>query len=83
MFLLAQAGLNLALFTHWPLRDPEYGRRLSALRQRQAERGPGRPLVLLMGSSRVAMNVRPGLMEVNRREGGPTVFNFGLCRPGR
>ncbi len=82
LFLLAQAGLHVALTTCWPLRDPEYGRRLTALRARQAERGPGRPLVLLTGSSRVAVNVRPGLMEVNHREGGPTVFNFALCRAG-
>lgn len=83
LFLLAQAGLNFALFRTWPLRDPEYGRRLVALRQRQAERGAGRPLVLLLGSSRVGMNLRPGLLEVNRPDAdGPTVFNFGLCRAG-
>ncbi|MFO0846479.1 MAG: hypothetical protein U0797_29610 [Gemmataceae bacterium] len=82
LFLLAQVGLNLILVTSWPVRDPEYGRRLAALRQRLLERGPGRPLTLLIGSSRVAMNVRPGLMEVNQTRGGPTVFNFGLCRAG-
>src|SRR5687768_1884754 len=77
LFLLVQAGLCLALTFSWPLRDPEYGRRLVSLRQRQRERGPGRPLVVLLGSSRVAMNIRPGLMEVNRRDApGPIVFNF-------
>jgi hypothetical protein len=81
LFLLAQAGLNLALHRSWSLRDPEYGRRLVALRQRLAERDSRRPLVLLLGSSRVAMNLRPGLLAVNRRGGdGPVVFNFGLCR---
>jgi hypothetical protein len=81
LFLLVQAGLNLALLRSWPLRDPEYGRRLVALRQRLAERRPGRPLVLVLGSSRVAVNLRPGLLDVNRLDsGGPVVFNFGLCR---
>lgn len=82
LFLLAQVGLNLTLVTAWPVRDPEYGRRLTALRQRLRERQPGRPLTLLMGSSRVAMNVRPGLMEIHQSRSGPTVFNFGICRAG-
>jgi hypothetical protein len=82
-FAVAQAGLLWALTASSSLRDPEYGHRLSALRQRLAERAPGRPLVVLLGSSRVALGVRPGLLATNERTGGrPIVFNFGLCRAG-
>ncbi len=80
---IAQLGLLLAFAARSPSRDPEYDLHLAALKQRLKERAPGRPLVLLLGSSRVGLNVRPALMAVNRREaGGPVVFNFGLCYSG-
>src|SRR5262245_4077574 len=59
LFLLGQ--LALALFVEWghpEIIDPEYGRRLQLLRERRAE-APGRPLVLVLGSSRTAMGFRP------------------------
>ena len=83
-FLLAQLGLLIAFAVRTPSRDPEYDLHLASLQARLKERGPGRPLVLLLGSSRVGLNVRPGLMAVNRTApgGGPVVFNFGLCYSG-
>src|SRR5205823_3969902 len=77
----AQLGLALALSRSWGLRDPEYGRRLATLRARLAERGPGRKLVLMLGSSRVGVNVRPALLAANQPASGQeaVVFNFGLC----
>jgi hypothetical protein len=83
-FALLQLGLALALIVSWPLRDPEYGPRLESLRARLAERAPGRPLVIFLGSSRTAWALRPGLLATNRdRPGrGPVVFNFGLCGAG-
>ena len=81
-FVLLQAGLFTALSLWWPLRDPEFGRRLVHLRARMAER-PNRPLVVLLGSSRVAMGFRPELMRTNDRSGaGPVVFNLALCGSG-
>lgn len=82
-FLAAQVGLLLALATDRALRDPEYGRRLVALRARLAERPAGRPVVAVLGSSRVAMGFRPGLLRTNEAAGtGPVVFNMAICRAG-
>jgi hypothetical protein len=60
-------------------RDPEYGKRLARLRARTAEH-PGRPLVLVLGNSRTAMGVRPGVLEP--APGRPLVFNFALAGSG-
>jgi|SRR5579883_155123 len=82
-FAAAQLGLVLTLLAYRPLRDPEYGRRLVALRTRLAERQPGRPVVAVLGSSRVAMGFRPGLLHTNDPAGtGPVVFNMAVCRAG-
>ena len=59
------------------LGDPEYGRKLARLRARRAGR-PGRLLVLALGSSRVAMGLRPGLLRASA--GDPLVFNFGILQ---
>lgn len=78
--LLANVGFLLALDYGPPrLRDPEYGRRLSALKARVAER-PGRPVVLVLGSSRVAMGVRPGALPDG--PGEPVIFSFALAGSG-
>lgn len=63
------------------LRDPEYGLRLNALRQRIAEH-PERPLVVVIGSSRTAMGVRPYVWEESR-PGTPTdPLLFNMSRVG-
>ncbi len=83
-FLVGQAALGLALHRSWRVRDPEYGMRSERLRARLAERAPGRPLVVVLGTSRAAMGVRPGLLPANHRPGGPgpVVFNAGLVGAG-
>jgi hypothetical protein len=85
-FAFAVIGLHLAtacaLDVAWPqLRDPEYGRRAIGLRERIAEH-PGRPLVLVVGSSRAAMGVKPGAWEAARpgTPRDPLVFN--MCALG-
>jgi hypothetical protein len=82
-FLCGQLALSASLVWGPPaLRDPEYGRRLQSFRRRAAER-PGRPVVVFLGSSRIATTIRPGLLEANRIDfgpGGAVVFNFGLCQ---
>jgi hypothetical protein len=87
-FAVAVAGLHLAtacaLDVVWPqLRDPEYGRRASALRERIAE-NPGRPLVLVVGSSRAAMGVKPAAWEVARpgTSRDPLLFNVSALGGG-
>ena len=73
-------GLSAAL-DHGPprLRDPEYGKRLERVHARIAEH-PGRPLVLVLGSSRTAMGVRPDVLA--DEPAGPLVFNFSLVGSG-
>lgn len=79
-FLAAvHVGLSSWLDRSPQARDPEYGKRLARLRARTAEH-PGRPLVLVLGSSRAAMGVRPGVLEP--APGRPLVFNFALAGSG-
>lgn len=63
--------------------DPEYGRRLRTLRQLLAD-NPGRPLLLVMGSSRVALGLQTSLIEDVRLPDGaqPLVFNFSIPGSG-
>ncbi len=67
------------------VRDPEYGRRASQLRARIAE-NPGRPLVLVLGSSRPAMGLRPSEWEATRpadpAHPDPLIFNMALIGSG-
>src|SRR5947209_12483732 len=78
-FCLLQAGLALVVEWWRPgLRDLEYGAKLDLLRQ-ERRRHPGRPLALMLGSSRVVNGLRPGLLPEYHGPGGPAlVFNFGL-----
>lgn len=84
-FLAGQAALSLALYGFRPeLRDPEYGRKLNALRK-QTRLSPGRPLVVVLGSSRVAMGLRPAVLdtaESNADSTQPILFNFSLLGAG-
>ena len=65
------------------MRDPEYGAKLLRLRALQRER-PDEPLVLLVGSSRSAMGLRPDAFPECRTADGRTalVFNFGMTGYG-
>ncbi len=83
-FLALQAGLSATLWARLsPLPDPEYTHKLRLLRARLAEGPPGRPLVLLLGSSRTGVGFRPEALP-RLRPGGtePLVFNFALCATG-
>lgn len=87
-FAAAFLGLNaaalLAMDVVWPeLRDPEYGRRLNQLKARMAEH-PDRPAVVVIGSSRAAMGVRPGAWEEVRPGSArdPLLFNMSLVGSG-
>jgi hypothetical protein len=64
-------------------RDPEYGLKLTALRERLAEKG-SQPAALFLGSSRVAMGIRPDALSPLRLADGhqPVVFNFALVGSG-
>ena len=83
--LLLHVAAYLAMDVIWPeLRDPEYGRRVIALKARMAEH-PTRPLVVVVGSSRCSMGVRPDVWEEARPNAAapdPLLFNLSLLGSG-
>jgi len=83
-FVALQAALSIVMDRWLPeLRDPEYGAKLHRLRALQAER-PGEPLILVIGSSRSAMGLRPASFPACHMGDGrsPLVFNFGMTGYG-
>ncbi len=87
-FLVALVGLNAALamiLEAGPadLRDPEYGLRLRALRERRREH-PQRGLTVVLGSSRTAMGVRPDVYEATLDDpaDAPMLFNMSMAGAG-
>jgi hypothetical protein len=84
LFALGQLALALAAERGHPeLIDPEYGRRFQQLQARRQE-APGRPLLLMLGSSRTAMGFRPdALPPLPAGAGGPPLaFNYSLVSAG-
>lgn len=83
-FACVQIALALAVESWRPeLRDPEYGHKLASLKKELADE-PGRPLVVALGSSRLAMGLRPHDLPPCGPAGGPEplVFNFALMGGG-
>jgi hypothetical protein len=83
-FAAAQLLLAVAMERRVPQwRDREYGWKLARLRQRLA-RHPGRPLALMLGSSRTVYGFQAGCCDALRGPGGePFVgFNFGVAAAG-
>lgn len=79
--LIANVGFAALLdFGPRRLRDPEYGKRISRVTPRCRE-NPGRPPVYVIGSSRVAMGVRPGAVEP-AESGSPLLFNLAMAGSG-
>jgi hypothetical protein len=82
-FVCLQAALAGALERSPSLRDPEYAAKLAGLRRRLAEQ-PDAALVLVLGSSRVLVDLRPeGLPPYRTRDGREAlVYNAGLIEAG-
>jgi hypothetical protein len=83
-FLAGGAVLSLLMeFAQPGLRDPEFGCKRARL-WAQLARHPGRPLVLVLGTSRTALGLRPEVLKPPRTVGGEPalVFNFGLTGAG-
>jgi hypothetical protein len=79
LFVAAQLGLGVFLTRVRPeVREPEYGSLCNSLHARLAE-WPGRPLVLVLGSSRSANLFRP---TPPGPEPDPLVFNFATLYTG-
>lgn len=84
--LLTFVGLQAALLVvmdRWPqLRDPEYGLKLGRLSELLAE-SPGRPLVLVLGSSRSGVGLDPRQIAADGEGDQVAVmFNFAQCGAG-
>ncbi|MGL4419826.1 MAG: hypothetical protein ACRCZF_04095, partial [Gemmataceae bacterium] len=78
LFVMANVAVRFMMdSTHPEWRDPEYGRRLKLLKQHQSQNA-NRDLVLILGSSRTAMGVRPEYQSAT----GPLVFNFAQVGSG-
>src|SRR5437763_10517665 len=77
-FFLGQLLLGV-IVEHWwtEARDPEYTAKMQRLSARRAE-APDRPLVLVLGSSRVQMGLRAGDLHADLNGRPALVFNFGL-----
>jgi len=61
------------------VRDPEYGKRLKRGMDRTAE-NPNRPVVLVIGSSRTSMGIRPGVLMDD--PDSPLLINLALAGSG-
>ena len=81
-FIAAQAAFVATKNAHPEMRDPEYSAKITLLMQAARENVPGRPLVLLIGSSRTAFGIRTDSLEANRDFSSheSMVFNFGMCK---
>jgi hypothetical protein len=76
-----QAGLALLVERGYPmLRDPEYGWKWARFRALSAEY-PGRPLILVLGTSRADMGFRPDALPAAQRDAA-VVFNFAVTGAG-
>jgi hypothetical protein len=83
-FVCAQLALNVFVEGWHPeLCDPEFTVRSALLRARMAEE-PGRPLLLVMGSSRTGMGFLPEVLPPLQTAAGtqPLVFNFSHLNAG-
>ncbi|WP_422930420.1 DUF1574 family protein [Singulisphaera sp. PoT] len=79
-FVAAQLASGFLLRARPELTDREFGRKVADLR-RLRDQNPGRPLVLMLGSSRVATGFRP----TSFRHSGihePLVYNFAQVGTG-
>lgn len=82
-FMLGQLVLVLAIdYADVELRDPFWGRKLALLRQRLAQE-PDRPLLLVLGTSRTALGLKPAFAPLpSMADARPVVFNFGMIGAG-
>ena len=84
-FITLQLGLSYLMSRPLPeLRDPEYGYKFKALRQR-LQASAGQPLFLLLGSSRTDVDLIPEVMAAadTGAPQQPLLFNFSMtgCGP--
>ncbi|HLN29808.1 MAG TPA: hypothetical protein VK395_18825 [Gemmataceae bacterium] len=82
-FASFQLGMTLYMdYCRPELQDPEYGQKLALLRAR-LQKQEKRPLILVLGSSRSELGIRPEALPPLHVDGEtPLVFNFALTGSG-
>jgi hypothetical protein len=82
-FVAAQFAVRTAIHLRPELADREFGRKVAELRRMRAA-APDRPLVLMLGSSRVATGFRPGCLPRIGAEPKqePLLYNFAQVGSG-
>jgi hypothetical protein len=82
-FVAGQVAIRAVLQSRPEIADPEFGRKLVDLRAAIRQQ-PGRPVVLMLGSSRVATGFRPDSLPRHEAYAGrdPLVFNFAQVGSG-
>jgi hypothetical protein len=83
LFVCGQLGVRHLVRSDPRIGEPEFGRKLADLRATIAA-NPGRPLLLMLGSSRVATGFRPDSLPTKPARSGPPpiAFNFSLVGTG-
>lgn len=82
-FVAGQIALRSLVQSRLDIVDPEFGRKLTDLRAAVSE-PPISPLILMLGSSRVATGFRPDALPHDNasQRTGPLVFNFAQVGSG-
>jgi hypothetical protein len=80
-FIAGQAAFRVALARRPAIGDPEFGRKLDGLRTKVAD-DPRRPLVVMLGSSRVATGFRPDVLDGLTTADGRAVAAFNYAQVG-
>jgi hypothetical protein len=81
-FLTVQLGLGACIDCYWPaLRDPDFAELKQIVRARQAAT-PGRPLVLVFGSSRTQSDLRAEWLNDALDSTAPVVINCAVLGGG-
>jgi hypothetical protein len=80
-FVAGQAAFRVALAWRPMIGDIEFGRKLDDLRSKLAEK-PGRPLVVMLGSSRVATGFRPDVLPGLADGAGRQALAFNFAQVG-
>jgi hypothetical protein len=81
-FVAVQLALAVGVERYWPaVRDPEFADLVQIYRDRHAE-DPGRPVVLVLGSSRTQRALRAGNLGRPGDPTSPLVLNFAVAGGG-
>jgi hypothetical protein len=80
--VVVQLGLAVGIDQFWPaVRDPDFNDLVRIAHDRQAD-APGRPLVLVLGSSRTQVALNARLLNTSTDPSAPLVLNWAIAGSG-